>query len=336
MKILQISPHYGGGIGTVVSGWIRNDKFNAHHTYFLELCKDRKVNSLFVQMDDIRHDMLGSDIILCHYWDNPMLADLFVDPIPDCRLVFWCHKNISYSEKEMRYPDLWINTSPIQKKLIKRTYLPIELGKTLQYKDSKEYIWSTGNMERFFKIQPKKHKGFNVGYVGTVDYKKLHPDFIDMCEAINIPDVHFTVIGENNIHGENDHRFTFTGKVDDVAPYLAEMDVFGYALRKDHYGTCEQVLGEAMAAGVVPVVMRNAAEKLIVKHIVTGMVAEDEQDYVGHIKFLYEHPNDRELMSLSAQYDAQKLYSIDTMVSCWNDVFEEMMSQPKRSRKELK
>lgn len=34
----------------------------------------------------------------------------------------------------------------------------------------------------------KEHHGFNVGYIGTVDYSKMHPNFLNIYEKIDIPD----------------------------------------------------------------------------------------------------------------------------------------------------
>ena len=343
MKILHLVSHLGGGVGSVIMGWMdkviaAND--HGHRIICLDYANEKAKawadKTGFCLADNMgpysrlfEHEIIDADIVLCHYWDHPMLADLFTDPIPDCRLVFWCHKNITYSPEELAYPDLWIDTSPIQ--------------------GHGRYIWSTGGVERFLEIQPKPHKGFNVGYVGTVDYKKIHKSFLPMCTAIKDSigweNVHFTIIGEQNLfHPEENFAcsdglwpgFTFTSKVDDVAPYLAEMDVFGYPLRPDNYGTSEQVLGESMASGVVPVVMANPCEMQIVKHGGNGFVATTEADYVAHIQYLYNHPSRRREMADTARVDAKELYSIDTMISKWNDVFEELMSQPKRSRKELR
>jgi glycosyltransferase involved in cell wall biosynthesis len=332
MKILHVVPHCGGGVGSVLMGWM-SKVGNNHSIVSLDYVNEKAART--IKQEISRSDwrlglqIKAADIVLCHYWDHPMLADLFADPIPDCRLVFWCHKNITYSPEELAYPDLWIDTSPIQ--------------------GHGRYIWSTGGVERFLEIQPKPHKGFNVGYVGTVDYKKIHKSFLPMCTAIKDSigweNVHFTIIGEQNLfHPEENFAcsdglwpgFTFTSKVDDVAPYLAEMDVFGYPLRPDNYGTSEQVLGESMASGVVPVVMANPCEMQIVKHGGNGFVATTEADYVAHIQYLYNHPSRRREMADTARVDAKELYSIDTMISKWNDVFEELMSQPKRSRKELR
>lgn len=328
MKILHITPHMGGGVGSVLTGWMdkviaANDHW--HRIVCLDYANDKakawadKTGFCLLDGTESFPRLVGSmiadaDIILCHYWDSPFLADLFADPIPDCRLAFWVHKHYPISEKEIAFPDKCIGTSPIQ-------FLP-------------DYIWSTGNMSRFLAIKPKKHKGFNVGYVGTVDYKKMHPNIINMCDKIDIPDVHFIFIGDTQKGHDwiSDGKFTFTGKVDDVTPYLTEMDVFGYPLRPDHYGTAEQSMGEAMAAGIVPVCMDNLAERLIIQDSESGLLAKDEKDYIKCIKYLYNLPSERQLMSDKARIHTKYLYSLDTMIPQWNNIFNDMMKKPKTSK----
>jgi L-malate glycosyltransferase len=256
------------------------------------------------------------DIVLVHYWDSPFLAELFAEPIPDCRMVWWCHKNIKYSQKELDYPDLWIDTSPVQL--------------------NGWYIWSTGDISRFLNLQPKPHKRFNVGYVGAMANKKLHPSWDYMCQEIikKIPDVLFTVVGASE-NSENNH-FRFIQQIDDIVPYLSEFDILGYPLHPNHTGTCEQVLGEAMAAGVVPVVMDNPAERSIVNESgMNGFVEKSKDDYVNAIETLYHLFPHRRVMSYRARERAKELYSLDTMIQKWNEVFTEMMLKPKMSRKPL-
>ncbi|RPH75716.1 glycosyltransferase [bacterium] len=335
MNILHVTPHMGGGIGTVLMGWI--DKAIAandhdHRIVSLDYVNDKAMDwankkgfPLAGNMAQTNQNlsMLAADIVLCHFWDHPTLAELFSRELPPCRLVFWLHKNTLEAMTLPVEPDWVIKTSPVQ--------------------GAGKYIWSTGDMARFFEIQPKPHKGFNVGYCGTIDYKKIHPNFIKMCREIikKIPDVHFTFMGDASqeillslfqppplppfpLSGQH---FTFTGKVDDIAPYLAEMDVFGYPLRSDNYGTCEQVLGEAMCAGVVPVVMSNMAEMLIVQAGATSPSA-----YVDTVKALYDFPEQRKLLSDTCRRFAKSLYSIDTMIYQWDEVFESMMKEPKKKR----
>ena len=112
------------------------------------------------------------------------------------------------------------------------------------------------------------------------------------------------------------------------------MNVFGYPLRNNHYGTCEQALGEAMAAEVVPVVMGNPAERLIVGDGLN--VVKDEEEYVEAITQLYHLPGIRAELAFAAKERAKELYNIDNTVKEWNEVFQFMMQQPKKERKVLK
>jgi glycosyltransferase involved in cell wall biosynthesis len=328
MRILHLTPHMGGGVGSVIMGWM--DRVIAANDYDHQIIsldhlnpkvyKWAYTNGFPITGNGMEERMVldlaisRDDIVLVHYWDHPMLADLFSEPIPDCRLVFWCHKNYDVPGKVVSYPDRFFDTSPIQ--------------------NHGAYIWSTGGVDRFLEIQPKPHEGFNVGYVGTVDWKKIHSHFFVMCDEImsRIPDARFTVVGEGNITHAQRMGITFTGHVDDVAPYLAEMDVFGYPLRPDHYGTCEQVLGEAMAAGVVPVVMNNPAVRTIIEDNVNGYIADNESDYIACIKWLYHNPDARKGMAHYTRNDAKYLYSLEAMMAAWDNVFYEMMKEPKRSR----
>ena len=122
-------------------------------------------------------------------------------------------------------------------------------------------------------------------------------------------------------------------------PYLAEMDVFGYPLRSDHFGTSEQVLGEAMAAGVVPVVMDNPAEKLIVTPTPgpypTGIRCRYQDDYPKAVEWIYGLPEMRRRISENSRSCAKELYSLDTMIRKWDEVFAEMMEKPKTVRHTL-
>jgi len=334
MKILHITPHLGGGVGTVLMDWM--DKVipridQSHEIVCLDYANQKAMKwakeklDYFPLVDNMgpypslwMYKIEDADIVLCHYWDHPMLADLFADHLPDCRLVFWCHKNIPYSPEEIAFPDLWIDTSPIQ--------------------GHGRHIWSTGDISRFPEIQPKPHKGFVVGYVGTISYKKIHPEWYPMCVEIKkaIPDARFTFIGENLTAIQGSDWMTFTGKVDDVVPYLAEMDVFGYPLRPDHYGTCEQALGEAMAAGVVPVVMDNRSERHIVQSsMLNGFRAKTPKDYINCIEILYHDPDLRRIMAHNARSTATAIYDINTMIDCWDETFNEVMQKPRRERRPI-
>lgn len=180
-----------------------------------------------------------------------------------------------------------------------------------------------------------------MGYVGTVDYCKLHPNFLKMCIQIDVPGIHFVVCGgpcEAAIRAEAKKlgvggRFTFTGQVERVGEYLAEIDVFGYPLSPTHYGTCDQALAESMAAGVPPVVLSNPMERHMVEHRATGIVAKDEDAYARAIEELYSNPDLRAFLSSNGRTEAPRKFSLEAMIAAWEQVFDEMLKLPKKERR---
>lgn len=341
MKILHITPHLGGGVGTVIIDWMDKIRDRDHHVCCLDSMNNKAVRKLTsinqgyawgMAGNPVALEMLieGSDIVLVHYWDHPMLEELLFKrgaKIPDCRMVFWCHKNFQVPLNAMCYPDRFIDTSPIQ--AIAPFANPMMRGRYT----NRESIWSTGNMDRFLAIQPKPHEGFNIGTVVSkkMDIPKTFGIFMEI--AGKIPDAHFIWIGDAiPVNFMDFPDFNFVGKVDDVAPYLALMDVFAYPLRPDHYGTCEIALGEAMAAGVVPVVMNNPAERLIIEDAVNGFIGREESHFIDHFYYLKDN---HQRFSLDCRKRARKLYSIDNMIASWDKVFNEMMRSPKTKRSPL-
>lgn len=312
MKVLHITPHLGGGVGTVIMDWIEKDKSQDHEVWCLDFINEKAIKRnlpIYTYIDET--PLRDADIVLVHYWDHPMLVELFSRTLPESRMAFWCHKNYPVSAQESMYPDKFIGTSPVQ--------------------NHSEYIWSTGNMDRFLAIEPKPHEGFNIGTVLSkkMDLENTMKLFLKIKKSI--PDSRFTLLGEPPQINPCYPEFTFHGKVDDVAPYLAEMDVFAYPLRPDHYGTCEIALGEAMCAGVVPVVMDNPAEKLIVENCKSGIIAWDERSFLLGMKCLHE-PGFLKGMPGECRARAKELYSINNMIESWNKVFDEMMQKPKTER----
>jgi len=321
MRVLHITPHMGGGVGAVLLSWL--EKVKGHSVHSIDYINDQaKIKLLDMGVFWSPQGMYPfwnttrPDIVVVHYWDHAMLYDFLKQKLPPSRLVFWCHKNFEVPQEHLEFPDIFLDVSPVQ--------------------GHGRHIWSVRNMTEYLNIKPQPHPGFNVGYVGTIDYKKLHSNFLKMCNSIKIPDIKFIMVGEINIPEPKNSRLFFTGKLPShVTTHLSYMDVFGYPLRPDHFGTCEQVLGEAMAAGVVPVCMNNPAERYIIDNEIDGILCDTEEEYATAIQDLYKYSALRGWMSNNARKKAKHLYSIDRMVREWNDLFEEIMEQPKKEREPL-
>jgi hypothetical protein len=172
-----------------------------------------------------------------------------------------------------------------------------------------------------------------------VDYAKLHPDFLDICARVDIPNVKFIVCGGHR-HKEMEleaksgglgRLFDFRGQIDDVPAALAAFDVFGYPLGPRHYGTGEQVLIEAMAAGVPQVVLDNGPERYVVKDGVTGIVARNVHEYVGAIETLHADRALRLRLSNGSRDYARRIYSIENAAQLWFSVYDELWERDKKS-----
>ncbi|WP_148807382.1 glycosyltransferase, partial [Campylobacter concisus] len=245
-------------------------------------------------------EISDNDIILIHWWNHPLLYDVMINiDFPPCRIMIWNHVSslfppYSMTEKLVDFTDMLIFTSPVSYECKEIEKLPIKKRKKL------DVIWSTVGVESFKEIKKVYHDNFIVGYTGTVDFGKLNPNFIDLCASVRVPNVRFVVCsGDSQQHLKDEAEkkgvssiFSFEGRVPSVVPYLATFDVFGYPLQPNNFATCEQSIGEAMMAGVVPVVLNNVTEKYIVKHMETGIVAETLDDYHKAIEYLYNNKDE--------------------------------------------
>lgn len=335
MKILHITTHVGGGVGRVLLEYFKISK-HTHHVFCLGyyLGDDENIISdMANRHEDIIKVIPDYDIVLIHYWNHPLLFDFLVrNKLPPCRLVMWGHisglhlPNI-YSNKILDYPDIMVFTSPMS-------------FNTVDYRDNLYQIWSTGGVDDYASLKKREHKNFIIGYVGTVDYAKMHTDFLKMCEAINIPDARFLVVGGpkeeelyyESLDLENSQNFLFTGYVDNLEKYYSKIDVFGYPLAPHHYGTCDQVIQFAMAMGIPCVVMNNPMENTILKHMETGLIANDTEEYVKYIELLYNDKELRNKISMNAKKEALERFSLNTLENEWDSIFNMVYELEKEPR----
>lgn len=360
IKVLHLSTHLGGGIGTVVRNWLNKeilwDTDYEHSVFTLEKTNNfmdefRKINirleeNIFYDVTDptklpmLYNEMSKADLLVIHWYNNPLLATILTRLMfPPCRMIIWDHVsslNAPYNipEKLLDMCDRFIFTSPVTYEAEEIKNLPDRLKAKLGV------VWSAFGSEDFKHIEKKPHEGFNIGLTGTVDYAKLHPSFIKMSSDVKIPNSKFIVCSgdaQNTLKQDAEKlgvsdRFSFEGRVPSIWEYLPKFDVFGYPLQPKHLGTCEQALGEAMLVGVVPVVMNNPAEKYIVQDGYSGLVAHSEREYSMCIKYLYDHPEYMDQLSERAKKVALEKYSMRKKVMAWDEIFKTTLRIPKTSK----
>jgi len=324
LKILHVAAHHGGGVGSTIRAWISGDVFNTHTlTYLNDIPENKNKYTELFNIDMIK----DYDFVICHVWNHPaMMEFLMTVRLPPCRLIGWSHMAGNHApyvlfDKLINHFDEFLYTSPVS-----------NLCGT-----EKDFIWSTCNIDDFLCMKNKKHEGFNIGYIGTLDYCKLHPDFIDICESISIPGSKFVIVGDGcdakaikeEIKTRNlEDRFIFTGIVEDVKPFLSLFDVFLYPLYEKHFGTCEQVLGEALASGIPCIVLNNDAESIIIEDMKNGTICNDIEEIPGKIHDIYMKKI--KLDRTTIRKSAYERYSVRDKITKWNEVFDKAITENKK------
>lgn len=356
-NILHITPHLGGGVGSVVLNWMKKDSTDTNHTIVVldknnnkdwievnENCKNVNIFDASYFRSDFKEfltqNIINHDIVLIHWWNHPLLYDVMINfDWCECRLIMWNHVSGLFApyvitQNDIDFCDKFIFTSPV-------SYEAKEIQNLSEEKKQKlDVIWSTIGVEDFKNLKRTEHDNFIVGYTGTVDFGKLNPNFIDLCTKVQNPDIKFVVcsgdsqqhlIDEAKAKGISD-KFSFEGRVPSILPYLAKFDVFGYPLQPQHFATCEQSLGEAMMAGCVPVVLNNPTERYIVKHMETGIVANSLEEYSQAIEYLYNNRDLMKKLAANAQKYAEEQYDIQKTINKWHRILDEEMNLPKKKR----
>jgi len=353
MNILHICPHLGGGVKTVLLGWAINDIIHNHIFMSLgyvdeqteQICNKNNIKIF----SNTEHTLICkyiedfADIVIIHYWNFPLLLNFLIQTkLPECRVITWFHNsgfNVPYNlpKEIIDYSDKFVFTSPISYEL--------DVIKNLTDKNKLECIWSTGGTEKYKKVQQNKHEGFNILNVGTLDFAKMYNNFVEVCFRISqqIPEANFIICGigsdeqklieQTEFYGIRD-KFIFAGLVKNLIPYFEIADIFLYLLEPTHFGSAEQVLGEAMTYGIIPIVFGNECEKQIVNNNVNGYVVTNDNECISIVNQIYTNKDKLYMtyMSINASIDASEKYSLIKMITSWNILFNEVIHLSKKER----
>ena len=103
-KILQITPHLGGGVGKAVIGAAMPDKqFNTEimllekpeKEEIVSRVRDMGINVMACLSDcEVQRKIQETDIVIVNWWNHPLMSRFLVHfPTVPCRLVLWAHVN---------------------------------------------------------------------------------------------------------------------------------------------------------------------------------------------------------------------------------------------------
>lgn len=347
-NILHITPHFGGGVGTVLRALVDGiAKSNSHNqeVVSLEYLNQKTVKwvsalnipvyaDIQPESEWISQKVFEADVVHIHFWNHPALYHLFYT-ISGCsaRIVMWSHVNghfapYLFNAAVVNFPTFFVVSTQfsLSQKILRQ--------KSKSWKEKHlRTVHSTAGLNDFDKIERTEHKGIHVGYVGTVDYAKIHRDFIDIFASVEHKDARFIICGGNS-HEEirlEAHqkgvasRFEFLGPVDDVKNVFSTIDIFAYPLNRENYGTGEQVLIEAMSAGIPQVVFADGPEEIVVADGETGLVCKNKEEFINAIELLCNNSDLCNLFQTGSRQRAITEYNFEIFLKKWLSIYDELL-----------
>jgi predicted O-linked N-acetylglucosamine transferase (SPINDLY family)/glycosyltransferase involved in cell wall biosynthesis len=290
----------------------------------------------------IDREIEAADIVQIHFWNSPELYHLLTSELPPCRLLIWFHIAGDHppqiiTKELVDYADFAIPCNPYSSELPVFHNLPPEVRL-----EKIGMVYDATDFARIENIQLKPHDTFNVGYIGTVYFAKMHRNYVSMSASIDIPNVQFIVCGHGGIeeHLEKQakelgalERFDFRGYVEDIQSVIEILDVYGYPLCEDTYAAAELVLQEVMYAGIPPVVFPYGGVKRLVVDNFTGLIVHSELEYKQAIEYLYHHPEERQRLGRNAREYARQIFGAENAAKQLNPIYDRLLSFPKKTRK---
>lgn len=342
ISVLHITSHLGGGVGTVLSKASLARKNNQSHIEDVFACLEppekketistMQAGGLEVHIcpneTDMKHLIRNADIVQLEWWHHPLLAQFMCENTLKARLLVWSHTSgLSYPDIPLKFvytPHVFLFTSPVSHQNIERT-------------GSIDTVHSSGGFDNISMIErPLKEGALNYTYLGAPNFSKLHPQIADFLTAVITPGFRVNFFGDADANPKL-HSHSLTAKIVlrgfTTAPIsaLMESDILIYLLNPDHYGTTENAILEAMAAGVVPVVFNNPVEASIVKHKITGMVVDSPELFADAIAFLNGNRDVLQKMSLAASRDIRERFPLEKTIQGLDAHYQKLILEEKKS-----
>jgi glycosyltransferase involved in cell wall biosynthesis len=272
----------------------------------------------------------AADVVQVEYCNHPLIVRLARMALPPCRLLAWFH--VAGHAPPHVIPSWWVSFLDLAVTTSEfSARLPATAGRC-------ELVHAPADPRRVATVRPVPHDGVHVGFVGTADFTKLHDRYVAMhlAAAEAVPDLTCHAWGTRGddvrVPAWAADRFVFGGAIDDIAPALSLLDIYGYPLRPGTYASSELNLQEAMWAGLPTVVFPYGGVGGLVVHGETGLVVDSVRAYAAAVARLASNPVERAEMSAAGRQRAEALFSVDAAARRMNDIYDGLLRAPKRKR----
>lgn len=355
-NLLFITPHLGGGAGKAISGLIQNiTGFKCtvvmlekpQYEKYVEECKYSGAEIIITSAKNQIFDLAEkSDVVIYNWWAHPLSVDLIRElGKAEVRLVIWSHINgLQYPALTADFLDIFDSvmfTSPCS---LNNPGFSDEQKDRISTKCS--YIYGFGDFHPDkikYKNNYKIKKNLKIGYLGTMDFAKLNPEFPKICYEIRqyIPDVEYILCGGYSQefkaayfadYPELQQCTSFLGFVNDPDEKMQLFDIFCYPLTKDNYATTENALLEAMAAGLPVVVLSNPAEKEIVENEVNGICTDEISSFISETVALSKDETKRQNLGIAARNTIINKYNVEINTKTFIQEIDKVLGIKKHRR----
>lgn len=343
-EVLHLTPHLGGGVGKALSGLVSNSLIRhriaclerPEKSQFLNQITSRGTDVVIAPSPEELAQMAGqADIVQLEWWSHPRsFKALCTTHFPPMRLLVWYHISglstplFPRGLLEAAHLNLFTSTSSLESP---------EHSRLAENSPSRFSVaHSCGGFFGFKPPQRSHSAPLTAGYVGTLSFSKLHPRFVDYLAAVKSPDFTVRMIGDITSREALEEQarkagcpevLSFAGYSVSIAQELSRLDVLSYLLNPRHYGTSENALLEAMAMGVIPIVLDNPSERLLVDHERTGLVVRTPEDFARAIDRLSSSPTLRRELSESAMSETSSRFNLTAMHKTFSGHYANLLDQ---------
>ena len=352
MKILHLTAHIGGGVGKALSGLVAQASISGSGVQHRVVCLEEPEKSQFVDlvrgygckvivrpsMNRLEKAIRESEIVQLEWWNHPAtmqcLCSLSILPI---RLLTWSHvsglHNPIIPQKLIMASHRFLFTSPcsFEGKEVK-TLIP-------KLKDRLGVVSSSGGFSGLPEPRKEVNESISTGYFGSLNFAKLHPNYIEYLAAVDISGFKVRIIGDLSNQDVLNQQceaigkrgmLEFRGYSTDIASELGSINVLAYLLNPEHYGTTENALLEAMAMGIVPIVLDNPAERQIVDDNTTGLIVHSPSEFAEAIHWLSQNPHERQILGKQAAKSVRERFSVEKMEASLNLHYRAILPMEKK------
>jgi hypothetical protein len=352
MKVLHLTAHLGGGVGKALSGLVAQASESDSDVQHIIICLEGPEKSQFIDRilrcgchvivcpnkDMLEKLIIDSDIVQLEWWNHPATIECLCSlPVRPIRLLTWSHvsglHNPIIPQRLILASHSFLFTSQC-------SYKSKEVMSLIpEFADRLGVVSSSGGFCGLPQTRAQANESVAAGYVGSLGFAKLHPCYVDYVAAVEIPSFRVRMIGDLANQDTLNQRcnslgkpgmLEFRGYSTDVASELAAINVLAYLLNPEHYGTTENALLEAMAMGIVPIVLDNPCEQQIVDDHVTGLVVRSPGDFAQAVCWLHQYPAERRRLGSQAAKSVRERFSVEKMEASLNSHYRDVLSMNKR------